>query len=366
MHGLGGGLQRSPLLAAALAAPVFIMFLFSFFNLSAPVDPARAMAVLKVGIINLDSGVGPLKLSERMLGGIGEVLPFGVTPLDTEEAGRAALEAGNVAAIITIPANFSMAATTGGAIELKVLSTQHLTPIETQLGGMLAQQLQGGISAAMAQSPLPQKPTLTVTAEILHAAPNQAGILAPAIATFAIWVGSLVGAIALYLATEQAKGELGAARTAGIRTVAPLAVAALASLVLALVIAWLSESWGASLGLWLVLWAGIYAVGVCIAGLLAVFRLWSLLLIVPLVFYQGVLAGAQAPVAAAPDWLRWLGEAVPFHLLPQAIRATLIGGPEGGFWSVAALAVLFGVALILAGTYVWAGWKRTLVTEQHG
>jgi hypothetical protein len=366
MQDLGSGLRRSPLWMAAFVTPVLMMFLFSFFNLSAPVDPARAMAGLEVGVVNLDTGAGPLRLSDQMLGKIGQSMPFSVAPFESEDAARAALEAGEIAAIITIPADFSSAGTSGGAITVKVLATQHLSPVETQLGSTLGQQLQGGMTAAMAQAPLPQKPTVTVVTELLHAAPNQAALVAPAITTFAVWIGSLVGVLALYLATEQAKSELGATRVAGLRIGVPVVVSVVASLVLALVIAWLAESWAAIPGLWLVLWAGIGAIGLTLAGLVAMFGFWALLALLPLVFYQSVLAGAQAPVAAAPDWLRWVGEAVPFHVLPQSIRAALIGGPDGGFWSAAPVAALFGVVLVLAGTYLWSGGKRSLATKQHG
>ena len=366
MHGLDQGFTGNPLLRAALVVPVAIMFLFSFFNLSAPVDPQRAMTALSIGLVNLDTGMGPLKLSDRMMEGMEERFPFGIVAFDNAEAGRAALEAGEVAALITVPADFSSAAATGGTINLVVTATQHLTPVEAQLGAMLGQQLQAGASAAMAQSPLPMKPTLSVTTEYLHEATGQAAMLAPAIATFAIWVGSLAGAVLLYVVTEQAKGGLGAARMAGLRIAVPVLVAGVASLVLALVIAWLSDSWGALLPLWAVLWAAIYAISTLIGGLLATVRLWALLIVLPVVFYQGQLAGGQAPLGAAPDWLAWLGEAVPFRLLPTAVRSVLIGGGDGGFWGAIGLAMVFGVALILAGTYVWSSWKRNVVAEQHG
>lgn len=360
------GPMHSPVMRAALVVPVVIMFLFSFFNLSAPLDAQKAMAGLSIGVVNLDTGMGPLKLSDRMMDGMGERLPFAVVPMETAEAGKAALEAGEVAALLTVPADFSSAAASGGTINMVVTSTQHLTPVEAQLGAMLGQQLQMGAAAAMAQAPLPVKPTLTVSSEVLHQAPNQSALLAPAIATFAIWVGSLAGGVMLFVATEQAKGGLGTNRVLGLRLAVPLVVSGLASLVLGLVIAWLGESWAAFLPLWLVLWAGIYAVGLLLGGLLAAFKLWALAVILPLVFYQSLLAGAQAPVRAAPDWLRWLGETLPFHVLPQAVRSVLIGGPDGGFWPVAGWSVLVGVVLIAAGTYVWSGMKRNTVANQHG
>jgi uncharacterized phage infection (PIP) family protein YhgE len=366
MVGSNNGLMHSPIMRAALVAPVVIMFLFSFFNLSAPLDAQRAMSTLSIGVVNLDTGLGPIKLSDQMMQGMGERLPFAVQPFDTDEAGRAALEEGSVAALITIPADFSSAATSGGTINMVVTGTQHLSPVEAQLGTMLGQQLQAGATAALAQSPLPVKPTLTVTSELLHQAPNQSALLAPAIATFAIWVGSLAGGIMLFLTTEGARGALGAGRATGMRIGVPLVVAGFASLVLSLVIAWLGESWGVFLPLWLALWTGIYAVGMLMGGLLALVNLWALVAILPLVFYQSLLAGAQAPIGALPDWLRWLAEAVPFHSLPQVVRSVLIGGPDGRFWTVAGMAIAIGVVAIALGTYVWSGAQRETVASQHG
>src|SRR5690606_2902116 len=251
MHGSSEGLLHGPIMRAAVIVPMVIMVLFSFFNLSAPLDMQRAMTSLSIGVVNLDAGMGPVKLSDGMMRGMGEKLPFGVVSFDTAEAGNAALAAGDVAALITVPADFSSAAASGGAINMVVTATQHLTPVEAQLGAMLGQQLQAGATAAMAQSPLPVKPSLTVTTDYLYQAPNQSILTAPAIATFAIWVGSLAGGILLFLATERNKARQGAHGTTGLRIGVPILASGLASFVLSLVIAWLGESWGAFLPLWL-------------------------------------------------------------------------------------------------------------------
>ena len=73
----------------------------------------------------------------------------------------------------------------------------------------------------------------------------------------------------------------------------------------------------------------------------------------PLAFWQPILSGAQMPLAAAPDWLRRIGELAPFDVLPAAFRSVLIGGPNHGFLVAASWAVLVALGLVWAGTYAW-------------
>ncbi|ODT78332.1 MAG: hypothetical protein ABS76_24165 [Pelagibacterium sp. SCN 64-44] len=363
---LASDLRSNPLLRVALVAPILIVFIFSFFNLSAPPDQQRALASLTLGVVNADEGMGPLKLSDRLLGGLGQAVPFATTILADEAAGRTALDQGDVAALIVIPAAFSRNAASGEPIVLKVVATQHLTPVESQLGAMLGPQLQAGISAAMASALSAMgrtPPPLSVEVEMLHAAPNNTALVVPFVATFALWIAALAGAITLYLGSRRLAGP--ALRLANLRALVPLVVTGGASLILALAIAAFAESWAAFFHLWLVTWLAAYALTVLLAGLLAVLREWALLLIVPVVFYQSALAGGQAPVSAMPDWLRWLGEAVPFHVLPDTYRQVLIGGPDSGIVGWSLLAIVIGLALIYAGTYLWAGSKSAPMTESH-
>src|SRR5690606_21248757 len=125
--------------------------------------------------VNADAGVGPMVLSENLTGAMGGVLPFGLVSLPDENAGRAALDAGAVSALVLIPADFTQAATTGGPITLKVIGTQHLSAVESQFGAMLAGQLQAGVSGALAQALAPlgrTPPAVIVDSEMLHSAAN--------------------------------------------------------------------------------------------------------------------------------------------------------------------------------------------------
>jgi len=368
MSRLGSLFDGNPILRVALAVPVLIMFVFSFFNLSAPLDQQRAIGALDVGLVNADEGVGPMVLSENLTGAMGAALPFTLVSLSDEDAGRAALDAGTISALVLIPADFTQAATTGGPISLRVIGTQHLSAVESQFGAMLGGQLQAGVSAALAQALAPlgrTPPAVIVESEMLHSAANATTLMAAPIMVFAIWVAGLAGSAALFAATRALAVSRGAATVAWLRTLPPAAVTGLATLLLALTVAWLTGQWGGFFALWLLSWLAAYAVTVLFGGLFASIGLWALILIVPTVFYQATLSGAQAPVAAAPDWLAWFGEALPFSALPEALRSVLIGGPVGPLVPVASLTALIGVALIFAGTYLWAGRNRAASPELH-
>lgn len=361
MKNLHGLIESNPLLRAALVLPVAIMLIFSFFNLSATIDPQRAMGQLRAGIVNLDEGMGPVRLTDRLLEGMQANLPFAATAFDEETAGRAALESGEVSALVIFPADFTRSATGGGPIVVEVVGTQHLSIVEGQLGTMLAPQLQAGMSAALGQAMSAMgrtPPQVMVQSSLLHEAPNQTALMAPAISVFAIWVASLVGAVVLYFATRPMVGTEGALRVASVRAFLPFAVVGVATFLLTLVICWLAESWDAFVALWAVTWLAGYAVTALLLGLVALFTGWALVVIVPLVFYQAALSGAQAPVAAIPDWLRPLGEALPFSVLPAGLRSVLIGGPDGGFVAVGIATLIIGVVLIFAGTYLWRAMNR--------
>jgi hypothetical protein len=356
-------IESNPMLRAAIALPIIIMFIFSFFNLSATIDPQRAMEGLRVGIVNADEGMGPVRLTDRLLPGLEGNLPFAVSAQADLEAGRAALDNGEVSALIVFPADFTRSATGEGPVTVEVIGSQHLTMVESQLGTMLASQLQAGMTAAVTQATAAMgrtPPPVVVTATMLHAAPNQAAVMAPIVAVFAIWVAGLAGAGVLYFVSEPMVARDGALTVASVRTLLPTVAVGLATLLLSLTIAWLADSWGAFLALWGVTWLGGYAVAMLQSGLLALGRGWALIIALPLVFYQAMLAGTQAPVAAAPDWLAWLGTPLPFSALPTALRSVLIGGPDGGIVVISLVAATIGVASVFLGTYLWAGLNKTV------
>lgn len=88
--------------------------------------------------------MGPLRLSERLLGGLGAGLPFSVSARESEAGWHLALDAGQVAALIVIPPEFSRNAATGAAVRLTVVASEHRTPLETQFGASLGRQIAAG------------------------------------------------------------------------------------------------------------------------------------------------------------------------------------------------------------------------------
>ncbi len=381
MHAVLGRIRANATFRPALVAPILIMIVFSFFNLTSAPDQARVPAAMTLGVVNLDQGVPfvPVKLSDQLLQRLGSALPFAVATYPDEAAARAALDAGAATAILVLPADFSLKAMGRDPLTVKVLNSQHRSMAETQFGGTLPQLFQANLSAAIAslrlaaaQGALPAAPAagetpaltlpVTVETETLHQAANAAALLAPFVMTFATWIAGLVGALMLFIATRTERGPGSALPVATIRTLLPLPVTLAASLLLSLVVAWTADAWPHFLALWGISWLGALAATLLVTGLLAVFSFWALVVVLPAVFYQGALAGAQMPLAAAPDWLQRVGEVLPFADLAASYRAILIGGPEG---SVAlptlALAAALGIVLIWAGTLLYGLLRRAPV-----
>jgi hypothetical protein len=170
--------------------------------------------------------------------------------------------------------------------------------------------------------------------------------------TFATWLASFVGAMMLFIATRPERGPETMVPVGLVRSVLPILAPALAALALALVVATALGTWSIFLSLWLTIWLAIAALTLLIGGLFAIFGLWSIIVILPVVFYQGALSGAQAPIGAAPDWLRAAGEALPFDRLSIAYRSLVIGGPETAVPVGLLLAVaVAGLALVWLGTW---------------
>jgi hypothetical protein len=168
--------------------------------------------------------------------------------------------------------------------------------------------------------------------------------------TFATWIASFIGAMMLFIATWPERGSETLLPVGLVRSALPVVAPALAALALALVVAAALGTWGIFLSIWLTIWLAISALTLFIGGLFAIFGLWSIIVVLPVVFYQGALSGAQAPVAAAPEWLRAIGEALPFDRLSIAYRSLVIGGPE----TAIPVGLLVTIAVIGLGL-VWLG-----------
>ncbi len=371
-------IRKGPTFPPAIIAPVLIMLVFSLFNLTAPMDPAKLPAAVTIGVVNRDAGLPlvPLKMSDMMLQGMRANLPFHVAEFDDDAAARAALTEGEVAAVLELPQDFTANVTSGAPITVRILNGQHLSLAETQLSGALPQQLQAAMTGAIATvrlaaaqgRPPSLEPAVRVETETLFPASGPAALASPIVMVFATWLASFVGALMFFAATRPHLTSSTAVPLAVVRSLLPVAVAGPASLVLAIVVASAAHVWGSFFALWGLAWLATTAITLLIAGAFALFDLWAIVVVLPLVFYQSILGGAQAPIAAAPDWLRGLGEALPFSALSRGYRAVVIGGPDGAV-PVGLLLVVaaIGVVLIFAGTGLWGMLRRGRVAAPaHG
>jgi ABC-2 type transport system permease protein len=371
---MGEVLQRireHQMLRAAIAAPIAIMIIFSLFNLTSAPDQSRLPAAITLGIVNLDEGAPgmPAPLSGQLLAGMQAGLPVGTTIFADEAAARAALEDGEVSAILVFPAGFSRQVLAPGSVDVSFVASQHLSLAETQFAGTLSRQLQASLSAAVAEIRLAnaaggappgggpgaaRPPAANVTVELLHVAATPAALSAPFVMTFATWIAAFVGALMAFLATRPVKGPETTVPVSGVRTLLPIAVTAIASLALAVTVAWTTGNWSAIVAIWLFAWLASAALTLLIAGLFAVLSFFAILLVLPAVFYQGALSGTQLPIEAAPDWLRNIAEALPFSDLGTGYRSLVIGGPDGSApIMLLIVTAVIGIALIWTGTWLY-------------
>ncbi|MGH1368474.1 MAG: hypothetical protein ACRBCL_07630 [Maritimibacter sp.] len=355
MHNVMTALRASVLFRAAMMAPIAIMLIFSFFNLSAPLDPQRTAAAFNLGIVNDDTGLAfpPIKVSERVMAGMGDRLPFHVVQIDTLNAARAALEAGDIATILYFPRTFSEQAKGTAPVEISIITAQNLTVAEAQIAAQLPMTVQLAMSAGVAslrsalatgQMPSMDMP-VAANVEILHPAPAPAALMAPNVMVFATWLAALIGGLLLVLASSKIAGMGRAAA----RIIVPVFGMGLASLGLALVL-------GGTIGMaiFLPVWITVWATALCLhwfmGGVIAVFTPAAIMVLLPLAFYQSVIGGTMMPLAAAPDWLARVGGFAPFDQIGAGFRAIIFGLPANMPWAWLIGAGALGIALhLLAG-----------------
>jgi len=329
-------LRAHPMFRAALIVPLSIMLIFSTFNLTAPPNPARQAASFQLGVVNMDKGsiFPPIKVSEKVLEGLLGNLPFTVLQLESRDVARDALEAGDVAAVLLFPEDFTKTAMSSEQVEFEFWNSQHLTIAETALGAQLPTMLQMGMSAAVASMraalaagrlPSPEMP-VSATVETFNKAQSGASLIAPFVMTSATWLAAMVGAIMLFLATKEAPYGI---LKALVRTIVPVVSLGLASLGLAGIVALTIGDGTLFLPVWMTVWGLAICISWLINGLFSIFGMGSLLVVLPAAFYQPAVGGVQAPITAAPDWLRSIAEVLPFDQVGAAYRGVILGGGSG-------------------------------------
>jgi hypothetical protein len=299
----------APMAKQAIIVPIAIMLIFSVFNLTAPMDPARSAQAVTLGLVNNDEGLPmpPIKVSERMLSGMGDQLPFSTQAFDDREAAVAALQAGEVSVVLVFPPAFSSQAFRGEQARFEIVTSPAATIAEVQTAQQLERMLPAAMSAGVASMRLAmeqgQMPTgeMPVAADVtpLGEVEPMARLQAPFAMLYTTWLAALVGAIMMTLATRSMPGR-GSAATA--RTVLPILITGVASFCLALVVG-ATAGWGSFLPAWLVVWPTAIALTWGFVGLMALLGLWVIVLLLPLAFYQSAIGGVMAPAAAAPEWL---------------------------------------------------------------
>ena len=248
----------APMAKQAIIVPIAIMLIFSVFNLTAPMDPARSAQAVTLGLVNNDEGLPmpPIKVSERMLSGMGDQLPFSTQAFDDREAAVAALQAGEVSVVLVFPPAFSSQAFRGDQARFEIVTSSAATIAEVQMAQQLERMLPAAMSAGVASMRLAmeQMPTgeMPVAADVtpLGEVEPMARLQAPFAMLYTTWLAALVGAIMMTLATRSIAGR-GAAAAA--RTVLPILITGAASLCLALVVG-ATAGWGSFLPAWLVVW----------------------------------------------------------------------------------------------------------------
>ncbi len=371
--------RANPTFRGTIVAPAVIAIIFVTFNLTGAVDPQTAAGAMRLGIVNLDQGApgpaGEMRLSEQILEGLGGRAPFAAMPFDAEAAARNALDAGEVFAVLVLPEDFTRAALGGAPVAARVLVSDHLSIAETQLGAALPGTIEANLGTAVTMARLavaarlqgpPGPPPVTVVTERLRVAANARIRIAPVILMFATGLGGLIGAILLHVATRDRHRMAAVVTIALMRTRAPAVATGLATLLATVMIGLATEVWENFLPIWLYSWL---VGGTIMLGLVALFSVLSFFAVivgVPLVFYQGLAAGAMAPAAAAPAWVSWINDVLPLPEILAGWRTVVIGGPEGSLPVGQTVEVLAaGLALIWVATFLHAAMRPARETPEQ-
>ncbi|MEC7762776.1 MAG: ABC transporter [Pseudomonadota bacterium] len=343
---------QGPMAKQAIIVPVLIMLIFSVFNLTAPMDPARTVQSVTLGIVNQDEGLQmpPVKVSERMLQGLSGQMPFATQSFDDSDAAVAALEAGDISVLLVFPTDFSAKAFRGDQASFEIVTSPAVTVAEFQMAQQLERMLPAAMSAGVASLRLAmekgQMPTgaMPVTAEVSSIAEvgPMAKLQAPFVMLFTTWLAGFVGALMMTLAT---RGRADRGTVALTRTLIPVLVTGFASFCLSLIVG-ATAGWETFLPAWIVVWPTTLALTWLFVGLLSLLGLWMIAVILPLVFYQSAIGGVMAPAAAAPDWLTAITGWAGLDQIGAAYRGAVHGvGMSYPVVLVASIAIL-GLALI--------------------
>ena len=357
-------LRQHPMFPGIILVPVMMALIFSLFNLSAPPNPERLAENLQLGLVNQDEGIRipPLNAGSRLAEGFGERFPFKLVEFDTEGAARAALEAEEIVAILLLPPSFTKDIIGDEPVPFSVINGGHLTMAESQISAQLPGMLTTGIAAAVtgirlafAKGQLPgTELPVAVTSETIHPLAENASGMAPFVSAFVIWLASLVGAILTFLSLKGV-GASGPG-AAGVTSLLPIISSGIATLMLAIVVSLTAGTADGFIQFWLTCWALMVVISLLFNGLLALVGLPSLIILVPVVFYQGALGGSQIPLAAAPDWLQAASLGLPFDHVGAVLRSSINGGSNQLDPMILISTLVIGLALIW-GKYLISGRK---------
>ena len=358
-------LRKESTFPAAIVAPIAIVLIFVFFNMTSQVQQSDAAAAMTLGVVNLDEGApGPfdtIKISEQLLSNMGSQLPLGTTAYASEADGVAAVDADEASMLLIVPAEFSAKAMAGEPTAVRVVNTQHLSIAEAQFGAALPGQLQANMSLAVTlvrqalarggppnlAAPLP----VSAEVETLHSVADDSALFAPFVLMFPLWLSALIGSIMLHLTSRNAVNRSSIVAISAVRTLLPIATMGVGTLLSILIVGLVADVWAGFFAPWLYLWLVGLAATWLFVGLFSVLSFFAIVVALPLAFYQGTIAGVIAPAAAAPGWLAWVADILPLDDLMFGMRAILIGGPEGAvpFGTIVVILVV-GLALIWGGT----------------
>lgn len=354
--------KSTPMFKTALLVPTAIMLLFSLFALTAPPDGERIAASFRLGIVNQDDGLifPPIRVSSRLLEGLSETMPFAMSEFESKEEARAALNAGDLAAVLIFPAEFSKQAIGSETVDVEIWNANHLSITENQIGAQLPNMLQLGMSAAVSMVRLAfakgELPTngLPVKAKVetFHKANSAAQMISPFIFTYATWLAAFVGSMLLFQGSDPLpKGAGKAALCTGF----PVLATGIASLIGSLVFASVTGEWSTFLSVWAAIWFGCLCLSWLIGGIFSILKMPALLIVIPTVFYQNALGGGQMNASAAPTWLRSFTSVFHFEELGAGYRSIILGGDMGFPITELAIAALIGLALIWTGSLLRKG-----------
>jgi len=353
-----------------VVAPLLVVSAYLLFNLTGAADEAAHLDKVRVGVADLDRGletpIGTISLASLAVAEMDERADFQVVFAATAEELRDDVLARNVAVGFVFPEDFTANVLGGTPTEVGVFRSEANDAFTNAFSLTLVMQWQanfdqvaatiGKLGSGGGGLPGEEAPLIEAREEVVAPIPNFRLSKLPMQIPFPFWAAIIVLSVLVSMAGRDIASQRGGSDPWMI-TLAQVAVGAVATSLLALVmvvdIALFAWEWSIRyVPLWAFIWLTAMSGTLVVFGVVRLAGVTAGLVVsLPLLLIDQIVAGGAAPGSFAPAVYRWLEALVPMRYFTEGFRNIMFGGTTSGHMMVALGAIgLIGVLLLMIGT----------------